>query len=164
MRGMTFTRNNTMTKITLMVAGGFALLALTGCASSEPEGRNVPIIESPSSSPAVVSDHLGVSAAFKPASDWTLIKESDRTKPSGTKVHNIRWNTGGKLLTVADIKALFDENGYTVNECFEQIGNCTGTAPIESGTVDVSMTATAWTDSETKKLDRNELSFETSMD
>lgn len=153
-----------MTKFTLMVAGGFALLALTGCASSEPEGRNVPIVESPSSSPAVVSDHLGVSAAFEPESGWEIIRESDRTKPSGTKVHNIRWNTGDRLLTVDDIKSIFDENGYTVTECFEQIGNCNGTAPIESGTVDVSMTATAWTNSETKKLDRNELSFETSMD
>ena len=162
---MTFTRNSTVTKISVVVAGGLTLFALAGCASPEPEGRNLPIVESSSSSSAgTASDHLDVSADFAPASDWTVIRESDRTKPDGTDVHNIRWDTGDKLLTVDDIKVLFDENGYTVNECFEQIGNCTGTAPIEGGTVKVSMTGTAWTDSQTKELDRNELAFETSTE
>ena len=147
----------------LLVAGSFALLALSGCASNEPEGRNYPVIPVPPTQ-SIAVDHIGVSADFEPASDWKVIRESDRTKPSGTKVHNIRWDTGDKLLTVDDIKALFDKNGYTLNECFEQIGNCTGTAPVESGTVDVSMTATAWTNSETKEVERKELSFETSMD
>ena len=160
---MTFVRNNTITKTSLIVAGGLTLFALAGCASPEPEGRNFPIAKSPSSSAAGnANNHLDVSADFEPASDWTVIKESDRTKPDGTEVHNIRWDTGDKLLTVDDIKVLFDENGYTVTECFEQIRNCTGAAPIEGGTVKVSMTGTAWTDSQTKELDRNELAFETS--
>lgn len=162
---MTFTRKNTLSKLTLLAAGSLTLLAMTGCApsSNTPDVTKTPAPASSSSSAGKASSHLDVSANLKPASDWTVIRESDRTKSDGTKIHNIRWNTGSKLLTVADIRSLFDENGYTVGQCFEQIGNCTGTAPIDGGTVKVDMTATAFSNSQTQKLDHNELSFETSM-
>lgn len=162
---MTFIQKTTLSKLSLLAAGSLALLALTGCTPNN-NVPDLPATPAPttSSASAVASSHLDVSANFQPDSEWTIIRESDRTKKNDTvKVHNIRWNTGDdNLLTVTDIKALFDENGYTLDECFEQIGNCIGTAPIEGGSVDVSMTATKWSDAKTGELDRNELSFETS--
>lgn len=159
---MDFAKKNTITKLSLLAAGSLALLAMTGCAPVNHDTPEPTTEQTSSSSTEATGAHLSVASSFEKSSDWSLIKESDRTKGSDTQIHNIRWDTGSKLLTVDDIKALFKENNYTVSECYEQITNCVGTAQVDRTSVDVSISANAFYNSKNNGLDHNEVALETS--
>jgi hypothetical protein len=149
-------------RLLMVAAGSIALLTVSGCAATNPSTPVIvdsPVASSASAETAASGDHLAVAEKFKPSEGWSLIKESDRTKKDGTKIHHKKWDTGSQLPTVDDIRGVFEDNGFTVTQCYEGINNCTGTAA--DGSVEISMTATRWTNEKTGEFDHNDITLET---